>query len=176
MKKEKSRPKLDKKKGSHEKETIQNSQSKDEIEKTLIKQYEIIVGLADNEMERSWSRFNIFIGLQSATIFGMLVNLNILVLNKIIFRTIVLFLCLLSLLFSLIIFRGLLTQIQLIKVIAFLEDQSSIIFPLVRKSKEYSKLPQYLNNLITVFISIMYFAFWILTLVYLEKNLYYIKV
>ena len=65
----------------------------------VIKQLEILVGAYDNEANRSWVRFNIFIGLQLVAFVGIVATLEVLTINPLIFRFSLLFLGTVSLLF-----------------------------------------------------------------------------
>ncbi len=160
----------------NQKDSPSSSESTSQHTHTLVKQYEIVLRMADSEMGRAWTRFNIFISLQWAAVIGIIVSLESLLLSVAVFRALIVFFGVLSLLFSIVVFRGILTVVQLTDLVAYLESRSDELVPLVQLSKKHSRLPQYINNIITLIISLLFFAGWTTALVYLEMNSYRVAV
>jgi len=155
-----------------------NSQQegKQSTEPAIQKQYELVVGVYQTESGNFWIRFNIFTAIELAGILGVLSNLKMLTTNSSIFRFVMFFFCLLSLLVIIIAVRGIQSNRMLIRMIAYLESQSKELLPLVELTRTLDRLPQYVNFVVAVLISVLFSIAWWVALIYLEVTNYHIVV
>ena len=145
-------------------------------ESAIQKQYELVVGVYQTESGAFWTRFNIFTAIEFAGILGVLSNLKILAANSSIFRCVMLLFCLLSVLFVVIAARGIQSTRMLLRMIAYVESKSKELLPLVELTKTLDRLPQYVNFIVAVVISVLFSIAWWVALIYLEITSYYIVV
>ena len=151
-------------------------EGKQSTETAIQKQYELVVGVYQTESGRFWTRFNIFTAIELAGIFGVLSNIKMLAANSSIFRCVMLFFCLLSLLVIIIAARGIQSHRMLIRMIAYVESKSKELLPLVELTRTLDRLPQYVNFIVAVIISVLFSIAWWGALIYLEVTNYYIVV
>ena len=145
-------------------------------ELAIQRQYELVVGVYQSELGRFWARFNILTGIEFVGIFGVLSNLKILAANPGIFRYIMFLCCLLSSLVILIAIRGILSTRMLLRMIAYVESRSKELLPLVEFTKTLDSLPQYVNFIVAMVITILFSIAWWVAFIYLEASNYNIVV
>ena len=139
-------------------------------------QYEQIIGIFQGEAGRFWTRFNIFTAIELAGVLGVLSNLKILADNVNIFRYVMILFCLLSTMIIIIGIRGIMSHKMLLRMVGYVESQSKQLLPLVELSRKFENLPQYINFIVAVAISILFSLAWWAAFIYLEINDYHIIV
>jgi uncharacterized membrane protein (UPF0182 family) len=145
-------------------------------EPAIQKQYELVVGVYQTESSAFWTRFNIFTAIEFAGILGLLSNLKLLAANPVIFRCVMVFFCLLSVLVIIIAVRGIQSSRMLLHMIAHVEARSMELLPLVQLTKTLDRLPQYVNFIIAVIIAILFSMAWMGALIFFEVTNYNIVV
>ena len=159
-----------------EHEADSHLEKKQYTETAIQKQYELVVSVYQTEAGRFWTRFNIFTAIELAGLLGVLSNLKILTADSSIFRYVMLFFCLLSLLVIIIAIRGILSHRMLLQMIAYVESKSKELLPLVEYTRTLDPLPQYVNYIVAVVISVMFSIAWWFALIYLEVTNFHIVV
>ena len=145
-------------------------------ETAIQKQYELVIGVYQDETGRFWTRFNIFVGIQFAGLIGILSNLKALKANPDIFRYVLLICALLSVLVIIICFRGVSSARMLLKLIAHIESKSKELLPLTDLIRQFDPLPQYVNFIIAILISFLLSCGWWASIIYLENIGYQIAI
>lgn len=135
-------------------------------------QYDASIKLYDSELNRFWTRFNIFLGLQIG-FFALTLNaIKFLVPNPVLFRTAIVVLLLISIANAITALRDTYTQLALLKLIWIRENKSNGQFSLLHDYREVSNVPLIINNIVVLFVSFGLLTIWITLFVYLELKEY----
>lgn len=140
------------------------------------KQYELAVGIYQTESAAFWTRFNIFTAIELAGFFGLLSNMKLLVHNLCVFRFMMVFFCLLSVLVIIIAVRGIQSSRMLLHMIAYVEGESTDLLSLMTFMKKYDRMPQYVNFIIAAIIAVLFSIVWWVALIFFEVTNYNIVV
>lgn len=143
-------------------------------EPTLLKQYELIIGVFQNEGGRFWTRFNIFTAIELGGLAAVLSNLAVLASNPCIFRYVLVFLFLLSLAITLISCRGVMSARLIFRLLKHIESTSKSLVSITDFVRKNDRLPQYVNYLIAICVCVLFSASWLIALVYFEVTDYVI--
>ncbi len=147
-----------------------------QTDNVLLKQYEMMGAFYDNESQRYWVRFNIFIGIQLAALIAIITQIQLLVLNPGIFRGILVFFGILSILILIIVHRGLIS-IKLIYTLAKeIESLSEGKLKLMSMLGEHTKVTPLVNQFISSVIALLFTVMWWSVFIYLETISYKIKI
>ena len=138
-------------------------------EKTINKQYELAINILQNETGRFWNRFNIFIGIQSAGVIGIISNIEILTKNPEMFRLIMILFILISIFTVAMCCRGISTAKMLLDIAADLEKESLFLKNIISNINSPNKLPQHVNYIITSVTAFLFTCAWIISWVRLEE-------
>jgi hypothetical protein len=126
----------------------------------LLKQYELLASLYDNEMSRFWVRFNIFVGMEFVGLIALIVNAEFLVANPGLMRALLLFCALFSGLVVLIVLRSISSARLLLTLLSRIEANSDDLAQLLSVTKRLDPLPQYINFLIALAIAALFSMLW----------------
>ena len=132
------------------------------------KSFEMLWGTYDSEMGRFWTRFNLFVVVQAASAFGVLTALKTLVENPALFRALLVFLGLLSLLALAVVVRGIFTQAMFYQLFSEIQND----FPLLQFLLRPAVLSRYTNGLLAVGVSSLMSTAWWFALIWLERTHY----
>ncbi len=135
-------------------------------------QYKIMMTLYDNEVSRFYSRQNLHLGLQIATLAGIVAGLDKLLQYSALFRIIMLFLVFVGLITAMIATRGLTTQCLTMKIIFDVENRSKGEWDILTLAKKHTKAPLYLNFIFSVVFAWALFFLWVVILIWLEMTNY----
>ncbi len=142
----------------------------------ILKQYELLVGLYDSEMSRFWVRFNIFVGMEFAGLIAMVVNPKFLVANPVLMRALLLFCAIFSLLVVLMVLRSISSSRLIPSILSRIEAKSDNLANIISLSKKIDPLPQYINFLIALCISIIFSILWWFGFIVYGLGIYKIEV
>ena len=134
----------------------------------MLEQYKVLLTMYNSEMNRFWTRFNIFLGLQVAIFIAMLSSSKFLVSNPSIFRFGTICVVILSLAGSLINLRGYGVQRMFINAIGKLEDESKGTLVLLKTFRRVSNVSLVVNGFIAVAVGFLMTAIWVFLLIYFE--------
>lgn len=126
----------------------------------LLKQYELLVGMYDNEMNRFWVRFNIFVGMEFAGLLAICVNPKFLIANRAVLFTVLLFCALLSLLVVFMVLRGITSARLFLQIMKMIEKKSPELGNLIEIIPRLDRVPQYVNFLIALIVAFLFSALW----------------
>ena len=132
------------------------------------KNSEIIISTLNNEMNRFWTRFNIFAAVQVGTVIGVISNIEFLCSNLIIFRFVFILFISFSVVGAVAIFRGFDLQKALVKTLIQVEKDLPANFQLFRIMHSHMKFPLYISNIACSIFATLYCLFWIFGWIYCE--------
>lgn len=127
---------------------------------SLKDQYLALLQIYDNEQSRFWTRFNIFIGFQTALIIGILSANKFLFSNPFILEKVVFIGLILSLLGILVNVRSISINNEILKTLFVLEKLSNGELIVLKTYRTISNIPLYINGIITLVIDIIILMFW----------------
>lgn len=137
-----------------------------------MEQYKLIMTMFDNEMNRYWLRYNLFLGFEIALFIGIVSSLKFLVLNSWLFCIVLAFVLAFSFGFFIIVLRGYSIQIVLQKVISEIEQNSNGKLIIFSSIKSKSRLPLYINGMISLILVFIILIFWIVFFLFIILNNY----
>jgi hypothetical protein len=135
-------------------------------------QQEIIIDTLNAEMDRYWTRFNIFTAVQIGALLGVLNSLQLLILNPLLFRFIFIFLVAFSLTGVVSVLRGHDLQRGLVLTLSLIEKDLVKEHRLLFMLKRNWRFPTFLSNYSCSFFAILCCCAWILAWAWLEFNHY----
>jgi len=131
-------------------------------------QYLKAMSLYDSEMDRSWTRLNIFIGLQVG-FFVLIMTLGRgAEFDPMLCRIAMAVLLSVSVSTAVVTTRGLMTQRSMIKGLWKLEIESGKRFYLLHKFRSVTRAPLIINNAAALVLSYTLFILWVVLLIYFE--------
>ena len=129
----------------------------------------LIVSSLNNEMNRFWTRFNIFAGVQVGALLGVVHAAKVLLANLIVFRAVLVLLVAFSLTGAIAIFRGHDLQRALVKTLYQLEDSLPKENRLFEHIVANMRTPLYTCNIACCVFGVVCVLLWVAGWVWLEK-------
>lgn len=130
---------------------------------------ELIVSSLNSEMNRFWTRFNVFAGVQIGGLLGVVHAARMLLANVMVFRVVLLVLVLFSAVGAIAIFRGHDLQRALVKTLAEVESslaKEKRLFELILRNM---KMPLYTCNIACCAFGVICVLLWMVGWIWLEK-------
>jgi len=141
---------------------------KNDMSDYLLEQYKIIAHSYDQEVNRFWIRFNIFVGFQLGGLIGIFASSKLLIPNPFLFRIALITMIIISSAAALVVLRGFLMHQMILRVFVELEKKSKGELELLRLASQVSRIPIGLNQIVASTISVLLDLVWIVFLVYAE--------
>jgi uncharacterized membrane protein YhaH (DUF805 family) len=107
---------------------------------------QIMADTLNSEMDRYWTRFNIFAAVQVGAVVGVLSTLAVLLENPTIFRFVLLFLVWFSVTGALAVLRGHDLQRSLVLALAELEESLPESQRLLARTRKHFRMPTFISN------------------------------
>ena len=137
-----------------------------------LEQYLKAMSMYDSEMNRSWTRLNIFIGLQVGFFALMITVGKDAAINPAVCRLALCVLLLISMSSAIVVARGLFSQKSMTEALWKLEVDSDRRFHLLHTLRSVTRTRLTINNTVAVVLSWALFLLWVFLLIYLESNDY----
>lgn len=131
---------------------------------------ELIVSSLNSEMNRFWTRFNVFAGVQVGGLLGVVHAARILLANIMMFRFVLVVLVLFSTVGSIAIFRGHDLQRALVKTLAEAEGSLAKEKRLFGRVVGNMRMPLYTCNIACCAFGVICVLLWVAGWVWLEKT------
>lgn len=131
---------------------------------------ELIATLLAGEMDRYWTRFNIFAVVQVGAIIGILTEINFLLLNTMVFRCVLLILLLFSITGAIAIFRGHDLQRSFVLTLKDIEKTLPKDQQLLEAILSHMRMPTFISNYTCSAFGVLCCILWVIAWIWLEVN------
>lgn len=131
-------------------------------------QQELLINTLNAEMDRYWTRFNIFTAVQVGAIIGVVNTISLLTQNPLLFRFVFLFLIAFSVTGTISVLRGHDLQRGLVLTLLHVESMMSKEFRLLELLKRKWRFPTFLSNYSCSIFSMLCCCSWISAWIWLE--------